>query len=51
MSQSDAGKTDKRRPCLVSYKEYDLRWELLRGRIDRETFDKGMKKLKGKKNG
>ncbi len=49
MSQSDAGKTDKRRPCLVSQKEYSLRWKLLEGEIDRETFNRAMKKLKGKK--
>lgn len=49
MSQSDAGKTDKRRPCLVKYEEYALRYDLAHGRVDRETFNKKMKKLKGKK--
>ena len=48
MSQSDAGKTDKRRPCLVSREEEDLRWKLALGRIDQETFDEKMKKLKDK---
>ena len=51
MSQSDAGKSDKRRPCLVSREEEDLRWRLAQGRIDRKTFDKTIKKLKGEKNG
>ena len=42
------GKGDKRRPRLVSQEEEDLRWKLAQGRIDRGTFDKEMKKLKGK---
>ncbi len=50
MSQSDAGKTDKRRPCFVSDTELTLRWGLVQGRINRKTFDKKMKKLKGKNN-
>ena len=46
MSQSDAGKTDNRRPCLVSREEEDLRWRLAQGRIDRKTFDASMELLK-----
>ena len=46
MSQSDAGKTDKRRPCLVSREEEDLRYRLALGRIDLEDFVAGMKLLK-----
>ncbi len=49
MSQSDAGKTDKRRPCLVEYEEYVLRHYLAYGKIDRKTFDRAMRKLRGKK--
>jgi len=49
MSQSEAGKGDRRRPCLVSYEEYALRHDLAYGKIDRKTFDKEMKKLKDKK--
>lgn len=43
------GKGSKRRRCLVSPEEEDLRWKLARREIDRKTFDKAMKKLKGKK--
>ena len=46
MSQSDAGKTDKPRPCLVSREERDLRWALLYGTITRDTFDKRLKEIK-----
>jgi len=42
------GKGDKRRPCLVSQAELDLRWDLFQGKITREQFDTEMEKLKGK---
>lgn len=48
MSQSDAGKTDKRRPMLISQEEYNLRWQLLSGEVTPEEFFAKLKKLKGK---
>ncbi len=39
------GKTSKRRPCLISREEEEIRWALFQGRITRAVFDKKMKKL------
>ena len=38
MSQSDAGKTDKRRPCLVPRWQEDLRWAYAYGRITTKEY-------------
>lgn len=35
-------KGSKRRPCLVSATEEDLRWKLAFGKIDQKTFDREM---------
>ena len=43
------GKGDKRRPMLVSQKEYSLRWQLLLGEVTPPEFFAKLKKLKGKK--
>jgi len=48
MSKSDAGKGDRQRPRLVPELEYALRWEYAQGRIDEETFEKELDKLKRK---
>ena len=40
-----SGKGDKRRPCLVSRAELDLRWELAEGKIDVETFSQELQRL------
>lgn len=42
------GKGSKRRQCLISPEEEDLRWKLALGEITREQFDTEMEKLKGK---
>ncbi len=44
------GKGSKRRPCLMSNDEADLRWALARGEINREHYDREMKIIKDKKN-
>lgn len=41
-----AGKGDKRRPCLVSRAEYELRYDLHTGMIDRRHFNRELRKLK-----
>ena len=45
------GKGSKKRQCLVSREEEDLRWSLLQGYITRQKFDAAMKKLKGETDG
>lgn len=46
MSQSDAGKTDKRRPCLVPRWLYDIRYGLAHGHITKEQYDEIIKEHK-----
>jgi len=41
-----SGKGSKRRPCLVSRAEYNLRWDYAYGRITRREFDTGLKAIK-----
>lgn len=43
------GKGSKKRRCLVSREEEDLRWSLFMGYITRMTFDEAMKELKNAK--
>jgi hypothetical protein len=38
-------KGSRRRPCLVSATEEDLRWKLFLGKIDKKTFDIEMSML------
>ena len=38
-----------RRKCLLSPEEEDLHWDLFMGKINKETFDKEMEKLKCQK--
>lgn len=44
------GKGSKRRPCLVSRKEENLRWLLIQGRISFNLFERKMKEVKKNAN-
>lgn len=44
------GKTSKRRPCLVSREELDLRWTFAWGKITREQFDEKLKQIRDKED-
>ena len=48
MSESPAGKTDKRRPQFISDKVWGLRYDLATGRITVKEFWKKMKEIKKK---
>jgi len=39
-------KTSKRRPCLISRAEEEIRWDLAYSRITRKEFDKRLKEIK-----
>ncbi len=45
-----AGKTSKRRPCLISREEESLRYDLAFGKITFEEWFISMQKLKVKKD-
>ena len=42
-------KGSTRRKCLLSPEEEDLHWDLFIGKIDKETFDREIEKLKKEK--
>jgi hypothetical protein len=40
------GKGSGRRPTLISTEEVDLRWQLIRGEVSREEFDKEVERIR-----
>lgn len=44
--RNEAGKGDSPRPRFVSDEEYQLRWMLAYGVIDRKEFNKKLKEIK-----
>jgi hypothetical protein len=46
--QTTYGKGDRQRPRLISYEEWELRFDLSTGKIDLHKFNEKMKELKKK---
>ncbi len=51
MSRSDAGKTDRRRPCLIPRWLQDLRWGYAYGHINKEQYDAVIKEHENENSG
>ncbi len=43
------GKGSKKRPCLISREEENIRWALVYGKISFKKFEEKMKKIKENK--